>query len=126
MKTPDIIIEISRKLRKNMTLSEKKLWGKIRKKQILWKVFYKQKPIFVYKEDFWLNRYVIPDFICTTDKIIIELDWNIHNLKEVYELDKYKENLLQNLWYKVLRFKNDEIFNDIKNVLEVITKNFIV
>ena len=126
MKTPDVIIEVSRKLRKNMTLAEKELWLEISNKKILWKTFYKQKPVFVYKEDFWLNRYVIPDFICMTDKIIIELDWSIHNLKEIYELDKYKEELLKNLWYKILRFKNEEIFNNKKEVLEKISKSFTV
>jgi very-short-patch-repair endonuclease len=35
MKTPDIIIETCRKLRKNMTLAEKILWEEIRKKKIL-------------------------------------------------------------------------------------------
>jgi very-short-patch-repair endonuclease len=35
MKTPDIIIETSRKLRKNMTEAEKVLWEDIRKKKIL-------------------------------------------------------------------------------------------
>ena len=123
MKTPDVIIEISRKLRKNMTLAEKELWLEISKKKILWKTFYKQKPVFVYKENFWLNRYVIPDFICMTDKIIIELDWGIHNLKEIYELDKFKEELLKNLWYKILRFNNEEIFNNKKEVLDQMREN---
>ena len=123
MKTPDIIIETSRKLRKNMTLAEKELWNVIKNKKILWKVFYRQKPIFVYKEDFWLNRYVIPDFICVTEKLIIELDWSIHNIKEIYELDKFKEKLLLNLWYKILRFKNEEIFNNINEVLNKIKKS---
>jgi len=124
MKTPDVIIEVSRKLRVNMTLAEKYLWEEIRNKKVFWKTFYKQKPIFVYKEYSWLNRYVIPDFICVTNKIIIELDWNIHNLDEVYNLDIHKEKLLKKIWYKILRFKNEEIFNDINYVLEKIQKSF--
>jgi very-short-patch-repair endonuclease len=35
MKTPDIIIEVSRKLRKNMTEAEKRLWEDIRRKKVL-------------------------------------------------------------------------------------------
>ena len=125
MKTPDMIIEVSRKLRKNMTDAEKVLWEEIRKKKILWKIFYKQKPIFVYREDYWLNRYVIPDFVNLEDKIIIELDWNIHNIKEIYELDKYKEELLKKLWFTILRFKNDEIFNEKQNVIARIVASFL-
>ncbi len=29
------------------------------------------------------------------------------NLKKIYELDKYKENLLLNLWYTIIRFKKE-------------------
>ena len=125
MKTSDVIIEVSRKLRKNMTEAEKILWEEIRKKKILWKIFYKQKLIFVYKEDYWLDRYVIPDFVNMEDKIIIELNWGIHNLKEIYELDKIKEKLLENLWFIILRFKNDEVLNSKKIVLEKIAASFL-
>ena len=108
-----------------MTLAEVELWKELKNKKILWKTFYKQKPIFVYKEDFWLNRYIIPDFVCATEKIVIEIDWNIHNLKEVYELDKYKEELLINLWYKILRFTNKEIFWDLESIVDKIKNNIL-
>ena len=117
---PGIIKETARKLRKNMTKSEKVLWENIRRWNILWKQFQKQKPIYVYTENSWLARYIISDFYCAESKLIIELDWNIHDLKEVLELDNYKEKLLTNIWYKVIRFKNEEIFNNIDKVLEKI------
>lgn len=116
---PYLIKEISRKLRKNMTDSEVILWSFI-KWWKLWVKFLRQKPIYVFTEDNWLDRYIIPDFFCYGKKIILEIDWNIHNLKEVYELDLYKEKLLLNMWFRIIRIKNYEIKNDINSVIKKI------
>jgi very-short-patch-repair endonuclease len=104
-------------LRKNMTLAEKILWEEIRRWKIQWKQFQKQKPIFIYEENSWLPRYIIADFVCLEDKLIIELDGSIHNIPEVLRLDEYKEALLENLWFTVLRFRNEEVFNNLEEVL---------
>ena len=123
-KIPEIIINISRILRKEMTESEKILWNNLKSKQLKNIKFLRQVPIYVYTENSGLDRYIITDFLCREYKIIIELDWNIHNLKEVYELDKYKENLLLNLWYKIIRFNNEEIHNYLDKSLIKIAASF--
>jgi very-short-patch-repair endonuclease len=82
----------------------------------------RQKPIYVYTEDNWLDRFIIADFYCAEKNLVIELDWGIHLEKEVLELDKVKEKLLENKWIKVLRFKNEEIYEKIWKVLEKINK----
>ena len=117
---PDIIKIAARNLRKNMTPAEIKLWEYIRKLKILNKQFQKQKPIFIYEENSWLPRYIIADFYCAESKLIIELDGSIHDIKEILVLDKYKEKLLINLWYKIIRFRNEEIFENIDWVVEKI------
>jgi len=104
-KIPEIIIETSRKLRKEMTEAEKILWDKLKSKQLE-------------------NRYIIAEFLSRKYNLIIELDWSIHNLKEVYKLDKHKEQLLSNLWYKILRFKNEEIQNNLEKTLSKIATSF--
>ena len=119
---PEIIKETARKLRKNLTQAESYLWENIRKWKILWKQFQKQKPIFVYEEDSWLPRYIIADFYCSENKLIIELDWSVHSNKEVLELDKHKEMLLKNIWYKVIRFTNDEVLNNLEETFQTIKK----
>jgi len=125
MKTiPEIIKIASRKLRKNITNSEKLLWEKLRAKRFKWLKFQKQFCLYVFTENSWLDRYIIPDFYCSEYKLIIELDWSIHNLKDIYDLDKVKEEILKNNWYKILRFRNSEILDDIEKVLEKI-KSFI-
>jgi len=116
---PDVIKEISRKLRQDMTPAEKILWEKLRAKKIGLK-FYRQRPILVSTEYSWLDRYVIADFYSPTRKLIIELDWSVHEIKEVYLLDLEKEKLLKHLWFTILRFQNDEIFNNIYSVIKKI------
>jgi len=119
---PEIIKVTARNLRKNMTLTENHLWEYIRKWKVLNRQFQKQKPIFVYEENSWLPRYIIADFYCPENKLIIELDWNVHEVQEVLVLDKYKEKILKKAWYNVIRFRNEEVFGDIKWVLEKIKK----
>ena len=122
MKIPDTIKEAARKLRKNMTESEVILWSFIKWSKL--KVsFLRQKPIYVFTENNWLDRYIIPDFYCYKSKIILEIDWSIHNLKEVYELDLYKENLLKKMWFKIIRINNEDIKNNINNVIKTIKSN---
>ena len=122
MKIPEIIKLTARGLRKNMTESEVVLWSFIRDEK-LWIKFLRQKPVFVFTENSWLDRYVIPDFYCFKKKVILEIDWNIHNLKEIYELDLYKENLLKNMWFKIIRIQNEEIKTNINSVIQIIKNN---
>ena len=122
MKIPDIIKNIATKLRNNMTESEIILWSYI-KWWKLWVKFLRQKPIYVFTENSWLNRYIIPDFYCFERKIIIEVDGNIHNLDEIYSLDLCKEELLKKIWFKIIRITNNEIKLDIKKVLIKINNN---
>jgi len=120
-KIPDIIKETARNLRKNQTESERLLWNKIRYDK-LWVRFLRQKPVYVYTEDSWLDRFVIPDFYCDKNKVIIEVDWNIHNLENVVILDNEKEKILENLWIKVIRVKNKDILNNINMVIRIYKK----
>ncbi len=120
-KIPEIIKWASRDLRKNMTESEKLLWENIKARKLAGLKFWRQNPTYVYTEDSWLDRYVIPDFLCSEHKLIIELDWGIHNRKDIYLLDREKEKLLQDNWYQVIRFKNEEVLNNLNTVLQKIS-----
>jgi len=120
---PNVILEAARCLRKDMTDAEKKLWEKIKWKK-LWVKFLRQKPIYLYTEDTGHDRYIIPDFCVLDIKLIIEVDWEIHNKSEVYFLDRVKEGLLLQKWFKILRFKNEEILNNINIVIEKIVASF--
>jgi len=118
-KIPDIIKIAARELRKNMTFSETWLWCKLKNEQ-LWLRINRQSPIYVFTEDSWLDRYIIADFYCPEKKLIIEIDGSIHDTKQVILLDKEKEKLLIQLWYKILRVKNEELERNLSWVLSKI------
>ena len=118
---PEIIKVTSRDLRKNMTKPEEVLWKELKARKLNGLKFWRQSPTYVYTENSWLDRYVIPDFLCSEHKLIIELDWSIHNKQEVYLLDREKEKLLINWWYQIIRFQNNEILQNLDTVLQKIS-----
>ena len=106
-----------------MTESEKILWEELKSKKVKYK-FLRQKPIYLYTENSWLDRYVIPDFCSLEIKLIIEVDWSIHDVEEIYLLDKEKEKLLNQKWFKVVRIRNEEIKNDLSLIMSKIINSF--
>jgi len=103
--------ERSRDFRKNLTDAEQKLWQKIRNKQIRGNKFRRQ---------FVLGNYIV-DFICLDKRLIIEVDGGQHMDNVNYDLQR--DEWLKNQNFKVLRFWNNQVLNEIDSVLEVIVKN---
>ena len=60
----------------------------------------------------------IPDFICLSEKLIIEIDGGYHSLPEQQISDEERTEWLEKQGYKVIRFTNEEILYNIENVLE--------
>jgi RecG-like helicase/very-short-patch-repair endonuclease len=104
----DYIIGLARELRKKWTKEELIMWELLRRKQIAWLKFRRQHP-------FW--RY-IADFYCDELKLVIELDWKIHDTQKEY--DEIRDELISQYWVVILRITNEEINNDIKWVFEKI------
>ena len=102
--------EFSRILRKNMTDAERKLWYRVRMKQIKGFPFYRQRPI---------GDYIV-DFYCPKAKLVIELDGGQHYLKAGKKKDTIRDNYLSELGLKVLRFSDVDVLKDIDSVLEKI------
>ncbi len=73
------------------------------------------------RRQFPINKY-IADFYCHENKLIIEIDWWIHNTNEQKEIDNERTKTLEKLWYKVIRFKNKEVFDNIEQSLKKIEK----
>ncbi|HDR51791.1 MAG TPA: endonuclease domain-containing protein [Mariniphaga anaerophila] len=97
-------------LKNDMTEAELKLWEHLRNKKLGVK-FRRQHVI-----DFY-----IPDFVALSIKLIVEVDGKIH-LKQKKE-DSERTKRLEVLGYKIIRFTNDEIENDILKVLNKINMN---
>lgn len=102
--------QLSRDLRTHMTDAEIFLWSRLRKRQILGVRFYRQKPILNYILDFYSDQV----------KLAIECDGSQHYEIEHARNDKIRDETLNELGIKVLRFDNLQVINKITLVMEVI------
>ena len=96
-----------RELRQKSTPQEKKLWEELRDSKLGPK----------FKRQHSIGGYII-DFYCRKYKLIVEIDGDIHNTKEAREYDEERDKHFMGLGYKVLRFKNGEVENDLSSVLK--------
>lgn len=100
-------LQQARILRKNMTIAEKKLWARLRRKQVLGIKFRRQQII----EGF------IVDFFCNAAKLVIEIDGGIHETDEQQLKDEHRRNVFKLRGLKEIRFNNDEVLNSLNNVV---------
>lgn len=114
-----VIKEVSRKLRKNQTPSEKIVWGYLRNRKFHNKKFLRQPPIKLNIDE--KAHFFIADFYCAEEKIIVEIDGNIHDNRKEYA--QLRDLLISLKEIKVLRFSNNEVDSNIDNVLNTIFKN---
>ena len=109
-------VEVMRRasrLRKDQTEAEKVLWQKLRRKQVSGYRFRRQHPI---------NSF-IADFYCHELRLAIEIDGGIHDDPQQKERDISREEIINNLGIKILRFTNEEIFTNIDLVINSIKTN---
>ena len=97
-------------LRRNETIAEKLLWEKLRNNQLGGLKFRRQHPVNIY----------IADFYCHKFKLIIEIDGDYHNQEEQKQKDKVRTEVLRLNDLKIIRFKNEEVEQDINQVLTTI------
>ena len=101
-----ILTQYARKLRKDMTPAECKLWKILRCSQLSGWKFRRQQPIPPY----------ITDFCCFTVRIIVELDGDAHAGREEY--DNRRDIELRSQGYELLRFENCEVMMNENRVVE--------
>ena len=104
---PDLI-ERARAMRKDMTISEKKLWlGLLRhfKYRVL-----RQRPI---------DNFIV-DFYCPRLKIVIEIDGDSHFNTNGKFYDADRTNILQGYGLRVIRITNQDVLNHFSEVCKKI------
>jgi len=102
--------ELARKLRNNSTHAEIRLWKELKGKFLGQYDFHRQKPI---------DNYIL-DFFCVELMLGIEVDGASHELEEVLKKDAVKEQTLNKLGIKLLRFTDRQVFTELPNVLATI------
>jgi len=103
---------LARELRSNMTEAETALWGKLRKRQLRNRQFYRQRII---------GNYIV-DFYCPERKLVIEIDGSQHYSEPGKVKDKFRDKHLNDLGIEVLRFSAREAMENLEGVLEVINR----
>ena len=98
----------ARILRHNPTEAESKLWSRLRARQLRGIHFRRQHAI---------GRYIV-DFCAPRQKLIIELDGSQHLDRE--EQDQERTSFLTTKGYRVLRFWNHEVMNNLQGVITAI------
>ena len=104
--------DLARKFRKNPTKAEDIFWQHVRDRKLFGKKINRQHSI-RFKSDN-KKRFFIADFYCPEVKLIIEIDGIVH--KNQKEYDEYRTYLLNYLGYKVIRFNNYDILNNLDSV----------
>lgn len=99
----------AKELRENMTQAEKMLWEKLRRNQLGVR-FKPQHPIDIF----------IADFYCHPAKLVIEVDGQIHTSQQDYDDGRTAD--LERFGITVIRFRNEEVFDDIDKVIREIKK----
>jgi very-short-patch-repair endonuclease len=102
------LTKTARKLRRDGTDTENKLWLAPRNRQMNGLKFKRQVPFGPY----------IADFLCAEAKLIVEADGGQHWGRE--EADRVRTRYFESKGYRVLRFWNNDVLQNLQGVLEAI------
>ena len=103
--------ENARRLRRNQTDAEGRLWQELRAQQLGAK-FRRQHPIGPY----------IADFACIEKGLVVELDGGQHATEAGRAYDTERTAYLGAAGFRVIRFWNNEALTNMPGVLEVIRR----
>ncbi len=103
-----------KELRNNSTKAEIILWKYLKSSQLEGRKFRRQQSI---------GNYIV-DFYCPKERLVIELDGEVHFNKDAIEYDKLRTEYLESKFIKVIRFENKEVIYNIEKVLKTISNNF--
>jgi very-short-patch-repair endonuclease len=100
-------LSLAKRLRREMTPAERRLWAAIRRNAVDGFHFRRQQVI---------GEYVV-DFYCASAKLAIELDGGVH--QEQWKYDESRDKIISSLGVRVLRIPNEAML-DIEAAVEYI------
>ncbi|MBK7130018.1 MAG: leucine--tRNA ligase [Crocinitomicaceae bacterium] len=102
----------AKEMRQNPTPAEKKLWGELKTKQLGVKI----------RQQHLIDKYIV-DFVCISKRLVIEVDGDIHDLQIDEDLLRTQE--LTRKGFKVIRFRNEDVLNQITDVINKIKEELL-
>ena len=100
----------ARRLRKDMTPAERKLWGCLRKESLQGFRFHRQAPIGPF----------VADFLCRERRLVIEVDGATHGEPHEVASDERRSAFLKSQGYAVHRVNNEDVYRNISGTLDTI------
>ncbi len=105
--TYNLLKELSQKHKDNPTEEE----------NILWQYLRANKTGYHIRRQHVIDEF-ITDFVCLKKKLVIEVDGGYHTLKEQQDYDSMRTSFLEEMGFKVVRFTNEEVRNNVSDVIE--------
>ncbi len=93
------------------------MWERVRRKQVNGIKFYRQY-IIEHADILGVKAFFIADFYCHPQKLIIEIDGDIHLTCEQKKYDKERSEVLREMGYRIIRFTNQEVLENWEEVQE--------
>lgn len=102
--------ELQLERKKQTTQAEQILWEQLKTKQLDAK----------FRRQHIIDEFIV-DFVNLSKKLIVEVDRNYHNTIQQQEADHLRTQILNELGFKVIRFKNEEVIGNIEKVIKTIS-----
>jgi very-short-patch-repair endonuclease len=102
----------ARALRRDAPGAERLVWRHLRNRQLSGWKFTRQDPIGPY----------IADFVCRDKMLVVEIDGATHSSDEELAGDARRTVLLERRGYRVIRFANEHVYENVQGVLEEILR----
>jgi very-short-patch-repair endonuclease len=112
---PDRLTTIARKLRKDATNAERRLWQRLRREQVEGCKFRRQVV---------LSGFIV-DFACYEAQLVVEVDGATHSTDAEIARDATRDAVVRAQGYAILRFTNDEVYHNLDGVLETVRLKLI-
>ena len=101
---------IAHEMRHASTPAEEALWQHLRNRQLDGVKFRRQHAV---------EGYIV-DFIAIEHRLIVEVDGEVHTQPEQQEWDQERQRVLEEKGFRILRFRNQQVFDDIGAVTDAI------
>jgi very-short-patch-repair endonuclease len=107
--------KLANNLRKDMTFGEVLLWNQLKDDQFWGFDFDRQRCI---------DKYIV-DFYCKQLMLAIEIDGMSHNHEEAFLKDEIRQEWLESLGVRFIRFTESEVKYDMVNVIRALEAKII-
>ena len=95
----------AKRLRRDLTEAERRLWSRLRRRQLEGHYFRRQVPLGPY----------VADFACLDGKLVVEVDGGQHAVEA--DRDAVRDKWLESRGYRILRFWNNDVLRNTEAVL---------